>query len=89
MYGAETLTTNRHDMPYQPKRGGTKYRQLIARGRTLTRRQRSILERIIEQGPTQAELFQLLTAMALLTSQIDEVLEDLAQYDEKDDTDTQ
>lgn len=69
-------------MPYRPKRGGTKYTALLARGRQLTRKQRSILQRIIEQGPTPGELFQMLTALALLTSYIDDLLDDLSTYDQ-------
>lgn len=71
-------------MAYKPKRGGHKHRAIIAAGHSATRQQRDIIRRIITAGPSQAELFQLLTQLALLSSQIDETLDDLEKYEDKD-----
>jgi len=70
-------------MPYQPQVGGYKYREIIARGRSATRKQRQLIADIVERGPSQAELFQMLTAVTLLTSTIDDVLEDLSSYEKE------
>lgn len=67
-------------MGYKPKIGGTKYNGLIARGRDATREQCRLIADIIANGPNQAELFQMLTAVVLLTRQIDDVLFDLEGY---------
>lgn len=70
-------------MPYRPKIGGSKYNGIIARGHEAARRQRRLIADIVENGPSQAELFQMLTAVALLTSTIDDVLNDLSAYDQE------
>jgi len=72
-------------MGYKPRHGGYKHRNLIARGKSATKKQRTIIQRIIESGPTREELYQLLTALALITSQIDDTLDDLATYGKEED----
>lgn len=68
-------------MAYKPKKGGYKHRQLIADGRSATREQRAIIERIITRPLTNEELFQLLTKLSLLSSRLDDILDDLDQYE--------
>ncbi len=67
-----------------PKRkiGGYRYREIISRGRRATRQQRDLICTILENGPSQAELFQILTALALLSSTIDDTFGDLDSYRE-------
>lgn len=69
-------------MAYKPIRGGYKHRALIADIRSATRQQRDIIRRIITTGPSQAELFQLLTQLALLSSRIDDLTDALAQFED-------
>lgn len=69
-------------MAYKPKRGGYKHRALIADARSAARHQRDIIRHIMTAGPSQAELYQLLTQLALLSSQIDETLDDLEKYED-------
>lgn len=67
-------------MPYRPAIGGYKHRALVARGKSKNRKLRGALQTIIETGPDRAGLYQLLTAAALLSAQIDEILDDLGGY---------
>lgn len=73
-------------MAYTPKAGGYKWRQSVTRGRKAVRVQRQLIQRIVEGGLGQAELYQTLTAVALMASQIDEVLEGLLVGFEDADT---
>jgi len=67
-------------MATPPKVGGYRYAEILARARKATRQQRQILTNIVQEGPSQAELFQMTTALALLTSTIDDALDDLEGY---------
>ena len=69
-------------MAYKPIRGGYKHRALIAEANSATRQQRDIIRRIITTGPDRAELFQLLTQLALLSSRIDELIAALAEFED-------
>ena len=64
-------------MPRKPTRGGYIWNQQIATARSAIRKQRRVLTEIVEQGPTQAELYQMLVAVTLLAGQVDDVLEGL------------
>lgn len=66
---------------YKRKIGGYKYNESIAAGRSATREQRIIIEQIIKSGPTREELYIYLVEIALLSSRIDDALDDLASYD--------
>lgn len=69
-------------MGYKRKRGGYAYNGALARGHAAVRKQREIVTRILETGPTQAQLYQLLTALMLANTQINEALDDLAEFDQ-------
>lgn len=64
-------------MPRKPARGGYIWNQQIATARRAIRKQRRVLTEIVERGPTQAELYQMLVAVTLLAGQVDDVLEGL------------
>lgn len=68
-------------MAYKPIKGGRKYNEKIAKGQSINRQIRSIVERITEGNITQAELYQYLTAITLLTVRSDDVLKDLQEFD--------
>ena len=68
-------------MGYKPIIGGTKYNEKIAKAKGHNRKVRSLVERITEGNITQAELYQYLTAITLITVQSDDVLDDLADFD--------
>lgn len=68
-------------MAYKPIKGGRKFNEKIAKGLSINGEIRSTVERITEGGITQAQLYQYLTAIALLTVRSDDVLKDLATFD--------
>ena len=68
-------------MPYRPIKGGTVYRQKLARAASVNNQIREIIARITEGGLDQARLYQSLTAITLLTVRSDDVITDLHQFD--------
>lgn len=68
-------------MPYKPIKGGTVYRQKLARAASVNSQIREIIARITEGGVDQARIFQSLTAITLLTVRSDDVIGDLHQFD--------
>lgn len=69
-------------MAYKPKKGGYRHNAITARGHSATRQQREIIEHIITRGPTREEIYQLLVQLALLSSQLDDIINDLAAYED-------
>lgn len=69
-------------MAYKRKRGGYAYNGTLGKAHAAVRKQREIVARILESGPTQAQLHQLLTALMLTNTQINEALDDLAEFDQ-------
>lgn len=69
-------------MPYQPKRGGTIYNRKVAAIAAFNRQIRDVIEQITEGGITNAQLYQYLTAIALITVRSDDVLRDLEDFDQ-------
>ena len=67
-------------MGYKPKKGGYIHNARIARGKSAAKEQRTIIEQIIRRGPTRTELYQLLAQLSLLSSKIDEALDDLSEF---------
>lgn len=67
-------------MSYKRKKGGYKYRQHVGNGKTAARKQRIIIQRIIEQAPSREELYQYLTAITLLSSKITDAFDELETY---------
>lgn len=51
---------------------------MLAQVRALCHRQREIVGSVVERGADRAELYQALTAIVLLSSQIEDVMDDLA-----------
>lgn len=68
-------------MPYRPIKGGTVYRQKLARAASVNNQIREIIARLTEGGIDQARLFQSLTAITLLTVRSDDVIGDLHQFE--------
>lgn len=68
-------------MPYKPIRGGTVYRQKLARAASVNNQIREIIARLTEGGVDQTRLYQSLTAITLLTVRSDDVINDLHQFD--------
>lgn len=68
-------------MPYKPLMGARKYNEHLAKGHSINRMIRGEVERITEGGISQAEMYQRLTAIALLTVRCDDVFKDLADFD--------
>ena len=68
-------------MPYRPIKGGTVYKQKLARAASVNNQIREIIARITEGGLDQARLYQSLTAITLLTVRSDDVITDLHQFD--------
>jgi hypothetical protein len=64
---------------YTPKLQGYRYRQLLAEARALCHRQREIVGDVVERGADRAELYQALTAIVLLSSKVEDVLDGLAR----------
>ena len=69
-------------MAYKPKKGGYRHNAITARGHSATRQQRAIIEHIITRSPTREEIYQLLVQLALLSSQLDDVIDDLAESED-------
>lgn len=67
-------------MAYQAKTGGYIYRQRITAARERLKDQRTMLKSIVQGGMTNAELYQVLTAITLLNMTIDEELEGLYDF---------
>ena len=67
-------------MAYQAKTGGYIYRQRITAARARLKDQRAMLKSIAQGGVTNAELYQVLTAITLLNMTIDEELEGLYDF---------
>ena len=65
-------------MAYKPKKGGYRHNAITARGHSATRQQRAIITR----SPTREEIYQLLVQLALLSSQLDDVIDDLAEFED-------
>lgn len=72
-------------MPYQPIVGGYRYRQHIAAGHQATRKIRRIVESALDEGTDLAALYMKIAAITLLTTRIDEILNDLAAYQPETD----
>lgn len=69
-------------MPYQPIRGGTIYNRKLAAARSRSRKIRQIIKLLNETGGDRGTINQALTAITLLTTEIDDVLEDLTDFDD-------
>ena len=69
-------------MPYKPIKGGTIYTQKLARAASINRQIREVITRLTEGGIEPAKLYQMLTAITLLTVRSDDVLTDLQHFDE-------
>lgn len=69
-------------MPYQPKRGATRYNQHLSRGRRHSRKIRDLIQQLIETGGNTSTLYLTLNAITLLTVAIDDTLTDLEAFDE-------
>lgn len=67
-------------MPYQPTLHGYKYNQLIAAGHRNAGQIRRLIADILEQPADKDTLYMRLTAIALLSSSIDQTLNTLAVY---------
>ena len=67
-------------MAYQAKTRGYIYRQRITAARARLKDQRAMLKSIAQGGMTNAELYQVLTAITLLNMAIDEELEGLYDF---------
>lgn len=70
-------------MPYRPIRGGSIYKQKLARAASVNRQIREIVARLTEGGVDHSKLYQSLTAITLLTVRSDDVISDLGDFDEQ------
>ena len=68
-------------MSYKPVIGGSIYNGKIAKGKSINSQIRQVIETITQGGITQAELYQYLTAVTLLTVRSDDVLSDLQEFE--------
>jgi hypothetical protein len=68
-------------MPYKPLIGGSIYNGKIAKAKSINSQVRGVIEKITEGNISQAELYQYLTAITLLTVRSDDVLSDLSNFD--------
>lgn len=68
-------------MPYKPLINGSIYNGKIAKAKSINSQVRNVIEKITQGDITQAELYQYLTAITLLTVRSDDVLSDLSNFD--------
>ena len=71
-------------MAYKAKVGGYNWRQTVTAARIDLRKQRSMLTRIVEGDMSQAELYQLISAIALISAAIDDRLADLEEFPDEE-----
>lgn len=70
-------------MPYKRLRGGTIYNQKLANAAAILRQIRQLIAKLTEGDINHAQLYQYLTAITLNTTRLDDILADLAAYDDK------
>ena len=71
-------------MPYTPKMGGYNWRKTVITATHKLKKQRAMLGQIVEGNLTQAELFQLISAIALINASITESMGDLLEFKDAD-----
>lgn len=69
-------------MPYKPIRGGTIYNRKLAALASHNRRIRQLIQKLVETGASREEIQQTLLAIALITTNADEIVADLSAFDE-------
>lgn len=67
-------------MPYEPIPGGRKWNTDCANALSKLRQQRRLINDIITNGSTQAQLYQSLVAIVLLNGEIAETIQALQEY---------
>lgn len=67
-------------MPYQRIVGGYRYRQHIAAGHQAAAKIRRVVESALDDRTDLAALYMKIAAITLLTTRIDDILNDLADY---------
>lgn len=67
-------------MAYKAKVGGYNWRKTVADARIDLRKQRTMLTKIVEGDMSQVELYQLISAIALINAAIDDRLAALGEF---------